>query len=264
MKIDLSGKSAVVTGSTGGIGFAIAAGLADCGAKIFLNGRQKDKVDAACKRLKGLLPRVDVDGVAADLASAEGCQALAEGVGAVDILVNNAGAYIVKDFFETDDADWLQMFQVNAMSGIRMSRALMPAMLRKNWGRIVFISSESALHVPQGTMPYGFSKMAQLSVSRGLAEHTAGTGVTVNSVMPGPTMSDGAAAFLRSMSGEGGPSFEETARAFMLERCPSSLLQRFASVEEVANMVVYLCSPQASATNGSAMRVEGGMIRTVI
>jgi len=263
MKIDLTGKTALITGSTSGIGFAIAKGLAEAGAQVVLNGRSEASTSAAMGRLLTALPQAQVIAVAADVSTAEGCARLAAAMPSVDILVNNAGIFEPKDFFDIPDADWSRFFETNVMSGVRLARHYMKDMLAQNWGRVVFISSESALNIPKEMIHYGFSKTAQLAVSRGLAELTAGTAVTVNSVLPGPTRSDGVETFLKEMAAQGGVSADEMAAGFVKEHRPSSLLQRFASVEEIANMVVYVCSPQASATNGAALRAEGGIIRTI-
>lgn len=263
MKIDFTGKVALVTGSTAGIGHAIAAGFAEAGAKVIVNGRKPRTVDEAAARLKSKLPHAPIEGVAADVSTATGCAALAKAAGQVDILVNNAGIFEPKDFFEIPDEDWTRFFETNVMSGVRLSRALMPGMLKRNWGRIVFISSESAVHIPKEMIHYGFTKTAQLAIARGLAELTAGTSVTVNSVLPGPTRSDGVEGFLQSMAAQHKTTADEMAASFVQQHRPSSLLQRFASVEEVANMVIYAASPQASATNGAALHVEGGIIRSI-
>lgn len=264
MLIDFQGKTALVTGSTSGIGFAIAKGLAAAGAKLVLNGRSEGSVKAAVERLQAELPGASLAGVAADVATAEGCAKLGAELPAVDILVNNAGIFEPKDFFAIPDADWSKMFETNVMSGVRLARLYMPGMLERNWGRVVFISSESALNIPVEMIHYGFSKTAQLAVSRGLAELTAGTGVTVNAVLPGPTRSEGVETFLKDMAAQEGISTDEMAANFVRQHRPSSLLQRFASVDEVANMVVYVCSPQASATNGAALKAEGGIVRSIV
>jgi NAD(P)-dependent dehydrogenase (short-subunit alcohol dehydrogenase family) len=263
VNIDLSGKTALVTGSTAGIGFAIAKGLAASGAHVVINGRKDTTVQAALKKLQAAHPGAKIEGVAADLSSAAGCAALVKSHGSADILVNNAGIFEPKSFFDIPDEDWQRFFETNVMSGVRLSRALMPGMLKRNWGRIVFISSESGLHIPKEMIHYGVTKTADLAVARGLAELTAGTGVTVNSVLPGPTRSDGVEGFLQAMAKRSGKSADEMASAFVKEHRPSSLLQRFATVEEVANMVVYVCSKEASATNGTALRVDGGVVRTI-
>lgn len=263
MKIELTGKTALVTGSTAGIGFAIAKGLAAAGARVVINGRKPATVERAADEVRKSSPGATVLGIAADVSTAEGCAALVKEVPAVDILVNNAGIFEPKNFFEIPDADWTRFFEVNVMSGVRLSRAYMQAMLKNDWGRIIFISSESALNIPSEMIHYGFTKTAQLAVARGLAELTSGTGVTVNSVLPGPTLSDGVEDFLSAMAKDAGVSVEEMSKTFVKQHRPSSLIQRFASVEEVANMVVYAASKEASATNGAALRVEGGIIRTI-
>jgi NAD(P)-dependent dehydrogenase (short-subunit alcohol dehydrogenase family) len=263
MKIDLSGKTAVVTGSTAGIGKAIAKGLAAAGASVVVNGRKPETVARAVDAVRTAVPGSNVRGVAADVATAAGCAALVKAAPAADILVNNAGIFEPKPFFDILDEDWSRFFETNVMSGVRLSRAYMPGMLAKNWGRIIFMSSESALHIPTEMIHYGVTKTAQLAVSRGLAELTAGTGVTVNAVLPGPTRSDGVDDFLQAMAKQAGQSLEEMVATFVKQHRPTSLLQRFASVEEVANMVVYAASKEASATNGAALRVEGGIVRTI-
>jgi NAD(P)-dependent dehydrogenase (short-subunit alcohol dehydrogenase family) len=263
MKIDLSGKTALVTGSTSGIGHAIAKGLAAAGAAVVINGRTQDKVDAAVAAIGKAVPGAKVRGVAADVSTAAGCRALSAALPDVDILVNNAGIFEPKDFFEIPDEDWSRFFEVNVLSGVRLSRVYMPGMLKRNWGRIVFISSESALNIPKEMIHYGMTKTAQLAVSRGLAEMTRGTAVTVNSVLPGPTMSEGVEAFVKDLARQNGQSVEQAAALFVKQHRPTSLLQRFASVEEIANMVVYVSSKQASATNGAALRAEGGIVQTI-
>jgi NAD(P)-dependent dehydrogenase (short-subunit alcohol dehydrogenase family) len=263
MKIDLSGKTALVTGSTSGIGHAIAKGLAATGAEVVVNGRTQDKVDAAVAAIAKAAPGAKVRGVAADVSTAAGCAALAAALPDVDILINNAGIFEPKGFFDIPDEDWSRFFDVNVMSGIRLARAYMPGMLKRNWGRIVFISSESALNIPKEMIHYGMTKTAQLAVSRGLAELTRGTAVTVNSVLPGPTMSEGVEAFVKDLAKQNGQSVEEAAAVFVKQHRPTSLLQRFASVEEIANMVVYVSSKEASVTNGAALRAEGGIVQTI-
>jgi NAD(P)-dependent dehydrogenase (short-subunit alcohol dehydrogenase family) len=263
MKIDLSGKTALVTGSTSGIGNAIARGLAAAGAEVVVNGRTQGKVDAAVAAMAKAMPGARVRGVAADVATSAGCKTLAEALPDVDILINNAGIFEPKGFFEIPDEDWSRFFEVNVMSGVRLSRAYLAGMLKRNWGRIVFISSESALNIPKEMIHYGMTKTAQLAVSRGLAEMTRGTAVTVNSVLPGPTMSEGVETFVKGLATQNGQSVDEAASLFVKQFRPTSLLQRFASVEEIANMVVYVSSKQASATNGAALRAEGGIIQTI-
>ena len=263
MKIDLSGKTALVTGSTAGIGRAIAEGLARTGADVVINGRTQQKVDAVAGEIKSLIAGGKVRGVAADVSSAAGCAALITAVPEVDILINNAGIFEPKPFVEIPDADWTRFFETNVMSGVRLSRAYLPAMLKRDWGRIIFISSESGLQIPKEMIHYGLTKTAQLSLSRGLAELTSGTGVTVNSVLPGPTRSDGVEVFVQQLAKDAGKSPDEFAKEFVKEMRPTSLLERFASVEEVANMVVYAASKEASATNGAALRVDGGVVRSI-
>jgi NAD(P)-dependent dehydrogenase (short-subunit alcohol dehydrogenase family) len=263
MKIDLSGKTALVSGSTAGIGHAIARGLAATGAEVVVNGRSQGKVDAAVAAITKAVPGSKVKGVAADVSTAAGCKALVAALPEVDILINNAGIFEPKGFFDIPDEDWSRFFDVNVMSGIRLSRAYMQGMLKRNWGRIVFISSESALMIPKEMIHYGMTKTAQLSVSRGLAELTKGTAVTVNSVMPGPTMSEGAETFVADLAKQNGQSEKEAAVSFIKQHRPGSLIQRFATVEEIANMVVYVSSKEASATNGAALRAEGGLVQTI-
>jgi NAD(P)-dependent dehydrogenase (short-subunit alcohol dehydrogenase family) len=264
MNIDLSGKTALVTGSSLGIGFAIAAGLAGTGARVIVNSRKPESVKAAVERLRGASPKAKVEGIAADVSTASGAEALVKALPQVDILVNNAGIFEPKEFFDIPDADWQRFFETNVMSGVRLARAYMPAMLKRNWGRIVFISSESGVQIPKEMIHYGVTKTAQLGLSRGLAELTAGTGVTVNSVLPGPTRSDGVEDFLHAMAKQAGKTPDEMAAGFVKEHRPTSLLQRFSTAEEIANMVVYIASKEASATNGAALRVDGGVVRSII
>jgi NAD(P)-dependent dehydrogenase (short-subunit alcohol dehydrogenase family) len=263
MKIDLSGKTALVTGSASGIGHAIAKGLAAAGASVVVNGRTEAKVDAAVAALAKALPDSKVRGIAADVSTAAGCDALVAALPDVDILINNAGIFEPKGFFDIPDEDWTRFFEVNVMSGVRLSRAYLKGMLKRNWGRVVFISSESALNIPKEMIHYGLTKTAQLALSRGLAEMTRGTAVTVNSVLPGPTMSEGVETFVKDLAKQNGQSVEEAASQFVKQFRPTSLLQRFASVDEIANMVVYVSSKEASATNGAALRAEGGIVQTI-
>jgi NAD(P)-dependent dehydrogenase (short-subunit alcohol dehydrogenase family) len=263
MKIDLSGKTALVTGSTSGIGHAIAKGLATAGASVVVNGRGQAKVDAAVAALAKALPGSKLRGIAADVSTAAGCDALVAALPDVDILINNAGIFEPKGFFDIPDEDWTRFLEVNLMSGVRLSRVYLKGMLTRNWGRVVFISSESALNIPKEMIHYGVTKTAQLALSRGLAEMTRGTAVTVNSVLPGPTMSEGVETFVKDLAKQNGQSVEEAASQFVRQFRPTSLLQRFASVEEIANMVVYVSSKEASATNGAALRAEGGIVQTI-
>lgn len=264
MHIDLSGKTALVTASTGGIGLAIAQGLAASGAHLVLNGRSQASVDRALKTLSAALPSASLQGVPADLGSAEGAGQLLAALPPIDILVNNAGIYGPQDFFDTSDETWEQYWQTNVMSAVRLSRALTPAMVDRGWGRVVFISSESARNIPADMVHYGVTKTALLSLSRGLAKRVAGTGVTVNAVLPGPTISDGFADMMKDEVARTGKSLDTLAREFVMEHRPSSIIQRAASVEEVANMVVYVCSTQASATSGAALRVDGGVVDDIV
>jgi NAD(P)-dependent dehydrogenase (short-subunit alcohol dehydrogenase family) len=262
MIIDLSGKRAIVTGSTSGIGFAIVRGLADYGAAVVINGRSRDSVKAAQQRLVEQVPGCSVD-VAADLAGADGVADFLRRAGEADILVNNLGIFEPAPFEAITDADWHRYFDTNVMSGIRLSRHYVPRMRERGWGRIVFISSESALNIPVDMIHYGMTKTAQLAISRGLAESLAGTGVTVNSVLPGPTRSEGVAEFFGKLAKDQGLSEQEMESQFIAKNRPTSLLRRLATSEEVANMVVYVCSPQASATTGAALRVDGGVVRSI-
>jgi len=263
MKIDLTGKIAVVSGSTGGIGYAIARGLAGSGAGVVLNGRGEERVKTAVARLRAELPAAEVAGVAADIATAEGAERFAQAIPETDILVNNLGIFEPKPFEEIPDADWLRFFETNVLSGIRLTRSYLPGMRRKDWGRIVFISSESGLQIPVEMIHYGMSKTAQLAVSRGLAESLAGTGITVNAVLPGPTRSEGVGDFFGKIAAQKGLTQDEVEQDFIATHRPSSIIRRLATPEEVANMVVYICSPQASATTGAALRVDGGVVRSI-
>jgi NAD(P)-dependent dehydrogenase (short-subunit alcohol dehydrogenase family) len=263
MQIDLAGKTAVVTGSTAGIGYAIALGLAQANARVVLNGRSQSRVDEAMRRLKGEVDSSLVAGVAADLGSAEGCATLFEAEPSAEILVNNLGIYGLQDFFETSDETWRRFFEVNVMSGVRASRFYLPKMIEKGWGRVIFLSSESGLNIPSDMIHYGVTKTADIALSRGLAKRVAGTGVTVNAVLPGPTLSEGVSAMLQAEQAKCGRSIEEVAADFVKARRPSSIIQRAATAEEVANLVVYVASPLSSATTGAALRVDGGVVDTI-
>lgn len=263
MQIDLSGKTAIVTGSTRGIGFAIAKGLAQAGATVVINGRSAPSVDKAVSLLQQYVPDATLRGVVADVGSVDGCAVLKAAEPEVDILVNNTGIYGPRDFFETGDDIWTEFFEVNVMSGVRLSRGYLPGMVSRQWGRVIFISSESALNIPADMIHYGFTKTANLSVARGLAKRMAGTGVTVNSILPGPTLSEGVAEMLKEASERTGQTLEEVAADFVRENRPSSILQRAATTEEVANLVVYTASPLASAATGAALRVDGGIVDTI-
>ena len=263
MDLQLGGKTALVTGSTAGIGLAIVQGLAREGARVILNGRTEERVDGAIATIKKRIPDASVEGFAGDLSKAEVADSLLKRYPAVQILVNNLSIFEPKDFTEITDDEWRRFFEVNILSGVRLSRAYLPRMLKSDWGRIVFISSESAIQIPAEMIHYGTTKTAQLAIARGLAELTTGTGVTVNSVLPGPTASEGVTDFVTSLAKQQNQSVEEFEQQFFEKVRPSSLLKRFASTEEVANLVVYVCSPLASATNGSALRVDGGVIRAI-
>jgi NAD(P)-dependent dehydrogenase (short-subunit alcohol dehydrogenase family) len=260
MLIDLTGKTALVTGSTEGIGYAIAKQLASSGATVVVNGRTPEKLNAAVEKLRNEIPAANISGIAADIGTKQGCAQLLSELPATDILVNNAGIFEFIDFFEADDDVWDRHWQVNVMSGVRLSRAYLPGMQAKNWGRVIFLSSESAFNIPTEMIHYGVSKTADVAVARGLAKKMAGTGVTVNSVLPGPTLSDGVRSVLGQQMAQTGKSLEETAADFISNARPSSIIQRLASTEEVANMVAYIASPLASATTGAAIRVDGGVI----
>lgn len=263
MNIDLSGKTALVTGSTEGIGYAIAAGLAGAGATVVVNGRGQDKVDAAVARLARAVPGAAPRGVAADLATAAGCDALVAAAPLADILVNNVGIFGPRDFFETPDAEWQRFFDVNVMSGVRLARAYLPQMAERGWGRVIFLSSESGINIPADMIHYGVTKTANLAVSRGLAKRMAGTGVTVNAILPGPTLTEGVEAMLRDEVERSGLPMDEVATRFVMAERPSSIIRRAATPEEVASLAVYVASPQASATTGAALRVDGGVVDTI-
>jgi NAD(P)-dependent dehydrogenase (short-subunit alcohol dehydrogenase family) len=264
MKIEFNGRKALVTGSTAGIGYSIAEGLARAGASVVINGRTKERVDTAIQKLRALLPNAEFTGVVADVATAEGSAVLATQVKDVDILVNNAGTANPKDFFEQDDTDWLDLYQLNVMSGVRASRDYIPGMIKRGWGRVVFISSESAIAVPKEMIDYAVTKTAQLALSRGLAERAKGTGVTINAVLPGPTRSEIMDNWMKASAKEQGITQEEAEQNFLNTTRPSTLINRFATTEEVANRVVYVCSEQASGTTGSSLRVDGGVVRSII
>lgn len=260
MRIDLNGKTAIVTGSSSGIGLAIAEGLANAGAKTIINGRSAQSLNKAKDSILKKNPSAEIELFEGDLGTAEGCKSLVDKYPSCDILINNLGIYGPKDFFETTDEDWEQFFQVNVMSGVRLSNAYAQNMVGNKWGRIVFISSESAFNIPADMIHYGFTKTANISIARGLAKRLAGTGVTVNSVLPGPTLSDGLKDMLAEDVKESGKSVTEAAKDFVMSNRPSSIIERAATVEEVANMVVYVSSPQASATSGASLRVDGGVV----
>jgi len=260
MNLKLNGKTALVSGSSKGIGLAIASQLAAEGARVIVNGRADQAVAAAVEQIRRAAPEAEVDGFAGDLATAQAVAALKDSHPEVDILVNNLGIFEPKPFESIPDEDWQRFFEVNVMSGVRLSRAYIEGMKQRNWGRVVFISSESAIQIPAEMIHYGLTKTAQLALSRGLAESCAGTGVTVNAVLPGPTRTAGVEEFVMRMT-EGQP-FEEIEKAFLASVRPSSLIKRFATPEEVAALVTFVCSPVASAINGAALRVDGGVVRS--
>jgi NAD(P)-dependent dehydrogenase (short-subunit alcohol dehydrogenase family) len=264
MKIELAGRKAVVTGSTAGIGRAIAEGLARAGASVVINGRSDERVSATLKELRALLPDANIIGIAADLATAEGSAKLADAVDNTDILVNNVGTAHLNGFFDQQDSEWIDLFQLNVMSGVRASRRYVPGMVRRGWGRVVFISSESGVAIPKEMIDYGVTKTAMISLSRGLAELVGGSGVTVNSVLPGPTRSEILSNWMSATAEQKGISQEEAEQDFLKTMRPTTLLNRFTTTEEVANMVVYLCSDLASGTTGSALRVDAGVLRSIL
>ena len=261
MDLGLKGKLALVSGSTAGIGLAIATTLAQEGARVIINGRSGPSVDEAVIRLKATTGG-DVLGFAGDLSAAAAAEDLAQRYPGVEILVNNLGVYEPKSFEEIPDADWMRFFEVNVLSGVRLARLFLPAMKRVNWGRIIFISSESAVQIPAEMIHYGVTKTAQIAVSRGLAESLAGSGITVNSVLPGPTKSRGVGEFVETLAKAGGKTFDEFEKEFFETVRPTSLIKRFASPQEVASLVAYVASPLASATTGAALRVDGGVIKS--
>lgn len=264
MNIDLSKRSAIVTGSTAGIGLAIATGLAAAGASVVVTGRSQARVDEAIAAVKKAAPKAQVTGVAADLGTADGAATLIKAVPETDILVNNLGIFEPKDFFEIDDAEWTRFFEVNVNSGVRLSRHYAKGMAQRGWGRVQFISSESGIQTPPEMVHYGVTKTAQLAVSRGLAEVLVGTGVTVNAVLPGPTLSEGVSEFFGKIAKNGGKTQEEVEAEFIKTHRPTSLIQRLLSVEEVANVSVFLASEQASGTTGASFRVDGGVARLIL
>ncbi|MXV14472.1 SDR family NAD(P)-dependent oxidoreductase [Hufsiella ginkgonis] len=264
MDLQLQNKTAFVSGSTAGIGYAIAKQLLQEGATVVINGRTAERIDAAIARLQAEIPGADVSGIAADFSNAEEISRLLQQLPETDILVNNAGIFEPTPFTDIPDADWFRFFEVNVMSGVRLSRHYLPGMLRRNWGRIIFISSESAIQVPEEMIHYGMTKTAQLSVSRGLAELTKKTNVTVNSVLPGPTRSEGVGGFLENLARAGNKTAEQVEGEFFQTARPTSIIRRFLEVDEIANLVAYVASPLSSATNGAALRADGGLVKTIV
>ncbi len=261
MDLQLGGKLALVTGSTAGIGSAIATALAREGARVIVNGRSQSSVDQAVTKIKGAT-QGDVQGYAGDLSQASVAAEVARRFPAVEILVNNLGIFEPKPFEEIPDADWSRFFDVNVLSGVRLARLYLPAMKRANWGRIIFISSESGVQIPAEMIHYGMTKAAQIAVARGLAEAVAGTGITVNSVLPGPTKSRGVNDFVETLAKSSGQTFEQFEQEFFKKVRPTSLIKRFATTDEVASLVAYVASPLAAATTGAALRVDGGVVKS--
>jgi NAD(P)-dependent dehydrogenase (short-subunit alcohol dehydrogenase family) len=264
MDLKLQDKTALVTGSTAGIGLAIAMALAQEGASVAVNGRTQERVAAAIEQIKQAAPEAKLLGIAADLGTSAGAEQLFQQMPEVDILVNNLGIYEAKPFEEISDKDWQNILEINVLSGVRLSRFYLAKMREKNWGRVVFISSESAVNIPQEMIHYGVTKTAQVALARGLAETTAGSDVTVNSVLAGPTRSEGVEHFVQDLAAAQGISPSQVEQGFFQTVRPSSLLKRFAAPMEVASMVAYVCSPLASATNGAALRVDGGVVRSIL
>ncbi|GAA4787573.1 SDR family oxidoreductase [Olivibacter ginsenosidimutans] len=264
MNLKLEEKTALISGSTAGIGYAIAKKLAAEGAHVIINGRKAEEVTNRVNDLKKETGNKSITGVVADFSKKEDIDKLIKEIGDVDILINNVGIFNQVDFEDISDEEWFEMFEVNVMSGVRLSRHYFPKMLKKNEGRIIFISSESALNIPTEMIHYGFSKTAQLAISRGLARLTKGTHVTVNCVLPGPTMSRANEQDLKAQAEKENTTVEAVQKEFFEKRRPTSLIQRFADTEEVANMVAYIASPVSSATNGAALRVDGGVANYII
>lgn len=262
MDLQLTGKKALVTGSTDGIGYATAVGLAREGAVVYLNGRDEKKLQAAIARLKGEVAGAQVAGIVADFGKVAEVNALLQQLPTVDILVNNVGIYGDLPFETTMDEEWFRYFEVNVMSGVRLSRHYVAHMKAQNWGRIIFLSSESAINIPDDMILYGVTKTAYLSLSRGLAKYVRGTNVTVNAILPGPTWAAGNHQSMQALAAEKGVSEQEAAMQFLREKRPSTIIERFAEPEEVANLIVYVASPLSSATTGAALRVDGGVVES--
>ncbi len=264
MDLGLRGKTAVVTGSTAGIGLAVAAELAAEGARVVVNGRTRARVDVAIRAVRERAPGADVSGVAADLGTAAGADAVIAAAPDADVLVNNVGVFEARAFPEITDAEWTRILEVNLLSGVRLSRHHLPRMLARGWGRILFVSSESALQIPSEMIHYGVTKTAQLALSRGLAELTRGTGVTVNAILAGPTRSEGVGQFVESLARHRGETAAEVERDSFRNARPTSLLQRFETPEEIAALVAFVASPRASGVNRAALRVDGGVVRAIV
>lgn len=264
MDLQLNRKQALISASTAGIGLAIAKRLAQEGAMVIVNGRTLERVDQAIAAIREVAPDAELRPLPLDLSAAEGIQQACERYPDIDILINNLGIYEPKPFEEITDDDWMRLFEINVMSGVRLSRFYLPRMMQRNWGRIVFISSESGVNIPTEMIHYGMTKSAQLAIARGLAEHAKGTQVTVNSVLPGPTWSEGVEQFIAENAKAQGKTIEAVEQDFFQVMRPSSLIQRFATADEVANLVAYVVSPLASATTGAPLRVEGGCVRSIV
>ncbi len=262
MNLQLENKLALVSGSTAGIGLAIASALAGEGARVIINGRTMDRVEGAIGKIRSIHRGANVEPLPVDLSTAAGAAETLRRFPDVEVLVNNLGIFEPVPFERIPDEDWFRFFEVNVMSGVRLSRAYLPKMKKRNWGRIIFISSESGMQIPAEMVHYGMTKSAQIAVARGIAETCAGTGVTCNAVLPGPTGSEGVKEFVASLGKQSGQTFEEVEKEFFLKARPSSLLKRFATPEEVAAMVAFVCSPLSSATNGAALRVDGGVVKS--
>lgn len=264
MDLGLQGKRALVTGSTAGIGFATARALAREGVEVIVNGRSSQRVAQAIVQLQEELPDLRVQGIAADLATRAGCATLTHAIAETDILVNNVGIFAEQAFEDIADEEWMRFFETNVLSGIRLARHYLPGMRRRDWGRVVFVSSESAIQIPAEMIHYGTTKTAQLAIARGLAETLRNTGVTVNSVLPGPTLSEGVKAFIEGMAAKRGGNAATIETEFFVSARPSSILQRFTTPDEVAAMITYVCSAAASGTTGAALRVDGGVVRAIV
>ncbi|MDX2081777.1 MAG: SDR family oxidoreductase [Terrimicrobiaceae bacterium] len=262
MDLQLTNKSALISASTSGIGYSIARTLAREGCRVFVNGRDQGKTEAAADRIRSEVPGADATPIAADLSTAEGAAQLFPQLPDVDILVNNLGIYEPVEFTDADDALWRRFFEVNVLSGVRLTRHYLPGMIRRNWGRVVFIASESAIQIPKEMIHYGMTKTAQIAISRGLAESVAGTGVTINSVLPGPTRTDGVEEFVAKVSG--GNDFAAFEKTFFESVRPTSLTRRFAHPDEVAALTAFVASPLASSTTGAALRTEGGIVKSLV
>ena len=262
MDLKIKGKIALITGSTQGVGFATAKKLCQEGVNVYINGRTESKVNTAVQKLKNEFPEVEIKGVVANLKDIQGCNYLISKIPHLDILINNLGVFEPKNFEDITEKEWLDMFNINVMSGVRLSQHYLSNMIEQDWGRIIFISSESALQIPKEMIHYGMTKTAQISVARGIAELTKGTNVTSNSVILGPSKSEGVAQFIEELGKQNNQTFEEVEKDFFKNVRPTSLLQRFAQVEEDANMIVYIASALSSATNGAILRADGGVVQS--